>query len=190
MRRIILKSQLNNRFGLLQRLADINLEFSDVYFLHDRVYVPKNYRPSSNFPHLSLRTVVKKPNHPADYFLIFHRHLKDSEIDLIETSPLKDYTSMANIISQLGFTLKAEIDRQRRELILGEAVRMYTDFVEGLDAEYLKIESDLTELDDPVSVRNDLADTLITLDQHPDDIVKAPYITLLSKADSKKSTKS
>ena len=59
---------------------------------------------------------------------------------------------------------RADISRRREELQMGESVKLYIDNIDGLDGYYLKIESVLSEKEDPVAARQDLIDTFGVLE--------------------------
>ena len=73
MKKVILKCKLKNHDAFEQKLSDIDLDFSPIYWQHDRVYVPKNYKPNSNFPRLIMRTEMKAVDKPAKYYYILKR---------------------------------------------------------------------------------------------------------------------
>ena len=179
MKRFILKLQLNNRFDLINHLSDIGFTFGEAYYQHDRVFVPRDYKENHNYPRLTLRTEVRGKNPPV-YKLSLRRHIEDSGIDIIEMTPVLDYLASANLIAQLGFTLRSEISRERRALELSKDLRMYLDKVEGLTGEYLKFETDLSPDDKVSAVKKDLEATLATLGQPLSDLISSPYTDLLS----------
>ncbi len=181
MRRVIIKSKLNNQFDLIQRLGEIGFGFGETYYQHDRVFVPRDYEKGGNFPRLVLRTEIRDKRRQPVYKLSLRRHIEDSGIDFVEMTQVMDYVATANLIAQLGFTLKAEVSRQRRALALSKMLRMYLDEVEGVVGEYIKLESDLLESDKVSVVREDLIDTLGTLGQPREDLVLVPYADLLQK---------
>ena len=179
MKRIIIKSQLNNRFDLLNRLSDIGFSFEDPYFQHDRVFVPRDYEESNNYPRLTLRTEVRNQKTPPVYKLSLRRHIEDSGVDIVEMTEITSYESAANIIAQLGFTLRAEISRERRALRLSDHIRFYLDKVEGLSGEFIKLEADLRPEDKVSAIKKDLEDSLVTLGQPAKDRLSTPYADLL-----------
>jgi adenylate cyclase class IV len=179
MKRVIVKCHLLNRFDLLQRLAEIELNFGATYWQHDRVYVPRNYQKHSNFPRLTLRTEVRQANQPAKYNLILHRHIEDSGVDIVESTPIVDYSAAANILLQLGFAPHSEFSRQRRELSFDQNTQFYLDIIENLPNEYVKIETTLEKNEKVSVVRQDLVDTLSTLGQDPKNIISESYADLL-----------
>lgn len=181
MKRLILKLQLNNRFDLINRLSDIGFVFGDTYYQHDRVFVPREYQKDNNYPRITLRTEIRDKKQPPIYKMSLRRHINDSGIDIIEMTPILDYTAAANLIAQLGFTLHSEVSRRRRALALSKSLRMYLDKIDGLSGEYLKFESDLSPSDKVSVVKKDLEDTLITLGQPVEDLTPTPYTDLLQK---------
>ena len=163
MRKVIVKCKLKNRDEFEKKLADIDLDFSQIYWQHDRVYVPRNYKPKSNFPRLIMRTEIRAVDKPAKYTFILKRHIEDSGVDIAEETLIKDYEKMVNIILQLGFKPVAEVSRRRQDLKMGEGNFIYLDKIENLSGYYAKIESNLTTNDSVTSAREDLQKTFQTL---------------------------
>ena len=75
MKKVILKCKLKNRDEFKQKLTDIDFNFSNTYWQHDRIYVPRNYKPHANFPRLIMRTEMHKVDKPAKYYFILKRHI-------------------------------------------------------------------------------------------------------------------
>lgn len=173
MRKVILKCKLSNRDVFEQKLADIDLDFSPIYWQHDRIYVPRNYKPNSNFPRITMRTEMKSVDKPAKYYFILKRHIEDSGVDIVEEITTKDYEAMVNIILQLGFKPIGEVSRRRQELKMGEGTFIYLDKVDNLPGYYAKIESDLTDADSILAAKEDLEKTFRTLGES--NFVNAPY---------------
>lgn len=163
MRRAIVKCKLSSRDNFVQKLADIELNFSSTYWQHDRVYVPRNYKPHANFPRLIMRTEMRSVDRPAKYSFILKRHIEDSGIDVAEETVVKDYETLVNIILQLGFKPIAEVSRRRQDLKMGEGNYIYLDKIEGKPGYYAKIESDLTPGDSITAAKEDLKKTFQTL---------------------------
>ncbi len=163
MKRIIVKCKLRDYEVFEQKLSDIDLDFSPIYWQHDRIYVPKNYRPRNNFPRLVMRTEMKSVDQPAKYFFILKRHIEDSGVDIIEKTPITDYEKLVNIILQLGFKPMAEVSRRRQELSMGEGTVIYLDKVDHLPDYYAKIETDLQDGDSVQAAKEDLEKTFRTL---------------------------
>ncbi len=176
MRKVILKCKLKSRDEFEQKLADIDLDFSPIYWQHDRIYVPRNYKPHSNFPRIIMRTEMKAVDKPAKYFFVLRRHIEDSGVDIVEETTTKDYESMVNIILQLGFKPIAEVSRRRQELKMGEGTTIYLDKVDNLSGYYAKIESDLQSTDSVQSAKEDLVKTFQTLGESH--FVDKPYFEL------------
>ena len=165
MRKVILKCKLKSRSAFEQKLSDIDLDFSPLYWQHDRIYIPRNYQPHANFPRLIMRTEMKSVDKPAKYYFILKRHIEDSGIDIIESTPVQDYERLVNIILQLGFKPSAEISRRRQELKMGEGTIIYLDNIDGQSGYFAKIESDLQPSDSVEAARSDLEKTFQTLDE-------------------------
>lgn len=163
MRKAIVKCKLKNRDEFEQKLSDIDLDFSQVYWQHDRIYVPRNYKPHANFPRLIMRTEMHAVDKPAKYYFILKRHIEDSGIDVAEETVVQDYEKLVNIILQLGFKPIAEVSRRRQDLKMGEGNFIFLDKVEGKSGYYAKIESDLAPGDSIVAAREDLEKTFKTL---------------------------
>lgn len=176
MKKVILKCKLKNRDNFEEKLNDIDLEFSPVYWQHDRVYTPKNYKSSSNFPRLIMRTEMKAVDKPAKYYFILKRHIEDSGVDITEETEVKDYEKLVNIILQLGFKLEKEISRRRQTLKMGEGTYIHLDKIDTLSGYYAKIESDLDEKDSITEARQDLQKTFETLGETS--FVDKPYFEL------------
>ena len=174
MRKVILKCKLKNRDDFEQKLSDIDLDFSPIYWQHDRVYVPKNYKKNANFPRLIMRTEMKSVDKPAKYFFILRRHIEDSGIDIVEETPVTDYVTTVNIILQLGFKPAGEVSRRREELDMGEGTMIYLDEIDS--GAYAKIETPLLDNDSTIEAKNDLKKTFETLGES--DIIESTYFEL------------
>lgn len=176
MKKIILKCKLKNRGDFAGKLSDIHLDFSPVHWQHDRIYVPRNYKPHSNFPRLIMRTEMQSVDKPAKYYFILKRHIEDSGVDVVENTQVTDYEKLVNIILQLGFEPAAEVSRRRRELDMGEGTYIYIDKVDGLPGYYAKIETDLQVTDSVEAAKEDLEKTFRTLGES--NFVDKPYSEL------------
>lgn len=163
MKKAILKCKLKNHDNFEDKLSDIDLDFSPIYWQHDRVYVPKNYKPHANFPRLIMRTEMKSVDKPAKYYFLLRRHIEDSGVDIVEETVIKDYETTVNIILQLGFKLMKEISRRRQDLRMGEGTYIYLDKIDTLPGYYAKIETELTANDSITEAREDLQKTFQTL---------------------------
>ena len=176
MKKVILKCKLRNRDNFEQKLSDIDLDFSPIYWQHDRVYVPKNYQPNSNYPRLIMRTEMKAVDKPAKYSFILRRHIEDSGVDIVEETKITNYEELVSIILQLGFKLAKEVSRRRQELDMGEGTVIYLDKIEDLTGYYAKIESDLSDKDSVFEAKQDLEKTFRTLGEST--FVDKPYFEL------------
>ncbi len=163
MRKVIVKCKLKNRDEFEKKLSDISLDFSQIYWQHDRIYVPRNYKPHANFPRLIMRTEMRSVDKPAKYYFILKRHIEDSGVDIAEETVIKDYEKIVNIILQLGFKPIAEVSRRRQDLKMGEGNFIFLDKVDGKSGYYAKIESDLSPEDSVFAARQDLEKTFKTL---------------------------
>lgn len=176
MKKVILKCKLKSHDEFEDKLSDIDLDFSPIYWQHDRVYVPKNYKPNSNFPRLIMRTEMKSVDKPAKYYFILKRHIEDSGVDIVEETEVTDYEKLVNIILQLGFRLSKEISRRRQDLKMGEGNYIYLDKVDNFPGYYAKIESNLSDQDSVFEARQDLEKTFRTLGEST--FVDKPYFEL------------
>ncbi len=173
MRKVIVKVKLASRDRFEEKLSDIDLDFSAIYWQHDRVYIPRGYKKNSNYPRLVMRTEVKAVDQPAHYYLILKRHIEDSGIDIVEETMIRDYEKTVNIILQLGFKPAGEISRRREDLKMGEGTTMYLDNIEGRSGYYAKIESEISPDDSVLEARDDLKKTFETLGES--NFIDSPY---------------
>ena len=178
MKKIIVKCKLRNRDQFEDKLSEIGMDFSTIFWQHDRVYVPRNYKPKMNFPRLIMRTEMRAVDKPAKYSVILRRHIEDSEIDIVNETVVKNYTEMAGIIQQLGFKQQAEVSRRRQEIKMGEGTILYLDNIEGVSGYFAKMETVLNEGDVVAEARADLEKTLAVLGEG--NIVKGTYGEILS----------
>ena len=177
MKKVILKCRLTSRDAFETKLSDIDLDFSAIYWQHDRVYVPRGYKHGMNYPRLVMRTEMFAVDEAPTYSLILRRHIEDSGVDIIETTPVEDYATTVNIILQLGFKPAGEVSRRRQELEMGEGTKIFLDEVDGRAGEsYAKIESTLIDGDSITEAKEDLKKTFQTLGEY--DFVESPYFEL------------
>lgn len=163
MKKVIVKCKLKSRDGFVKKLDDIELKFSPVYWQHDRVYIPREYKSGMNFPRLVMRTEIKSVDKPARYYFILRRHIEDSGVDVVEKTEIKNYEEMVKIIFQLGFKLAKEVSRRRQTLDMGEGTYIHLDKIDNLSGYYAKIESELNPNDSVTEARQDLEKTFQTL---------------------------
>ncbi|MBQ3310254.1 hypothetical protein IJG73_02330 [Candidatus Saccharibacteria bacterium] len=179
MKRVIVKCKLKSPQEFERKLNEIEMNFGPVYWLHDRVYVPRNYQRHSSYPRLILRTEMRAVDKPAKYVMILRRHVEDSGVDIMNRTVVENYAEAANIIMQLGFKPQAEISYQRREIVMSEGTVMYLDKIEGMDGYFAKLEADLDEEKDKVSdVMEDLERTFKVLGQDKSTLVRDAYAEL------------
>ncbi len=179
MKKVILKVKLSSREKFEQKLSDIDLDFSSIYWQHDRIYVPRDYKKDSNYPRLIMRTEMRAVDKPAKYTLILRRHIEDSGVDIVEETTIKDYESTVNIILQLGFKPFAEVSRRRQDLKMDENNIIYLDKIETLPGYYAKIESNLVPEDSVAEAQLDLRRTFETLGESS--FVNSPYAEIQSQ---------
>ena len=173
MRKVIVKTKLSSRDKFEEKLSDIDLDFSAIYWQHDRIYIPRDYKKNSNYPRLIMRTEMKSVDKPAKYSLILKRHIEDSGIDIVEETLVKDYENAVNIILHLGFELTGEISRRRQDLQMGEGTVIYLDKIETLPGFYAKIESEIGPDDSVIEAKLDLEKTFKTLGES--NFINSPY---------------
>ena len=176
MKKVILKCKLTSRDKFEDKLSDIDLDFSAIYWQHDRVYVPRGYKRGMNLPRLVMRTEMKAVDKPPKYSLILRRHIEDSGVDVVEETIVKDYENTVNIILQLGFKPAGEISRRRQDLKMGEGTYIYLDKIDGKNGYYAKIESDLAADDSITDAKADLQKTFETLGES--NFVNSSYFEL------------
>lgn len=163
MKKTIIKMKLSSRSDFIEMLREIDFTFSAPYWQHDRVFVPKRFARDKAMPRLSLRTIVKDPEKKATYALVMRRHFEDDKFDLVNATIVKDYSETAHILYQLGYELRYEVSRRREELRMGESVNVYIDKIDGLPGYYARIESDLSDNDNPQDAYNDILETFKVL---------------------------
>ncbi len=176
MKRVILKCRLSSREKFENKLSDIEFDFGPIYWQHDRVYTPRGYKPRSNFPRLVMRTELKAIDEEPQYYMILRRHIEDSGVDIIEKTPVADYTSAVNTILQLGFRQAGEVSRRRQSLDMGDETFIHLDELDGRAETYAKIETILQPDDSVEAAREDLTKTFETLGES--DFVDSAYFEL------------
>ncbi len=175
MKKVIVKCKLKNRDDFEKKLTEIDMDFSPMYWQHERVFVPRNYQKRNSFPRLILRTEMKAVDRPAKYELELRRHIEDSGVDIVDTTVIRDYLEAANIIMQLGFEPQNEVSSRRQELVLGKGTKLFLDKVDGMAGFYAKIEAELDEEDKVEEVRNELLMTFEQLGQEPSTVIAGTY---------------
>ncbi|MBQ6355278.1 CYTH domain-containing protein [Candidatus Saccharibacteria bacterium] len=179
MKRAIIKTKVKNKEELDRRMKEISLEFEPVMWQHDRVYLPRGYRPNMNMPRMIMRTEMKSVEQPPKYILILKRHIADSGVDVVNQTQVNDYVETVNLIHQLGFGNAAEVSRRRQVLRIGDDAVMYLDKVDRVPGHYLKIETKLKDDDKVSEVMDDLKRTLKLFSQDEKTITNDTYFDLL-----------
>lgn len=175
MKKVIVKCKLRNHEEFEKKLTEIDMDFSPMYWLHERVYVPRNYQKKSSFPRLILRTEMHAVDRPAKYELQLRRHIEDSGIDVVDTTVIRDYQEAANIILQLGFEAQNEVSSRRQELILGKGTKMFMDKVDGVAGYFAKIETELGDNDKVEDVRKEIISTFEQFGQDASTLITDTY---------------
>lgn len=178
MKKVIVKCRLHGKDDFRQKLSEIGLEFGEIYYLHDRIYIPREYQRGANYPRLDMRTIMTAVNQQPKYLLILKRHIEDSGVDIIDQTEVGDYAEAVNIIHQLGFKKVSEVSRQRQELRMSELV-IYLDKVENLPGYYAKMEAPLLENESPLSVREDFEKTFAVFGQK--DLTRQTFTELMNE---------
>lgn len=175
MKKVIVKCKLKNHEEFEKKMTEIDMDFSPMYWLHERVYVPRNYQKKSSFPRLILRTEMHAVDRPAKYELQLRRHIEDSGIDIVDTTIIRDYQEAANIILQLGFEAQNEVSSRRQELVLGKGTKMFMDKVDGVAGYFAKIETELGENDKVEDVRKEIISTFEQFGQDASTLITDTY---------------
>lgn len=175
MKKVIVKCKLKNHDDFEKKLSEIDMDFTPMYWLHERVYVPRNYQKKSSFPRLILRTEMHAVDRPAKYELQLRRHIEDSGIDIVDTTIIRDYQEAANIILQLGFEAQNEVSSRRQELALGKGTKLFMDKVDGVAGYYAKIEAEIGDDDKVEEVRREIISTFEQFGQDVSTIIEDTY---------------
>ena len=181
MKKVIVKCKLNDPQDFVKRLNDIDLYFSETLWQHDRVYVPRGYKPHQNYPRLIMRTEMVNVDKTARYYLLQRRHIEASGANIINGTPVGDYATTVNIIHQLGFTKLTEVSRRRKVLKMGEGVTIFLDDVDGLPGVYAKMEAILEPHESVEELTGDLNKTFAVLGQKQ--ITNQTYADLIEPTD-------
>ena len=174
MKKSIVKAKLPSKDIFIASLAEIDKEFSEPYWQHDRIFVPRSYDRNTSQPRLSLRTTVYGNDEPF-YDLVLRRHFESRQLDIINITEIIDYSETAYILYQLGYELKYEVSRRRQELDMGEDIKIFVDKIDNVPGYYAKIESNLDDRDDPAEARADLIETFKVLGVNSSQIVSETY---------------
>lgn len=169
---------MESRELLDERMGELSLEFGPVIWQHDRVYLPRGYRPNMNLPRMIMRTEMTAVDKPAKYYLTLKRHISDSGIDIVDQTRVSDYAEAVNIIHQLGFSSATEVSRRRQVMEIGETAVMYLDEVENIPEYFLKIETKIEDNEKVSEVMEDLQRTMKLFGQ--ENFVRDTYFDIAS----------
>ena len=122
---------------------------------------------------------MKAVDRPARYELILRRHIEDANVDIVDSTVVKDYSEAANIIQQLGFKQQAEVSRRRQEIIMGEGVVLFLDKIDQKEGFYAKLEANLDENDKAEDVQHDLENTMKVLGLDVKNLITDSYAELI-----------
>lgn len=179
MKKIIVKAKIRNREDFERAMEEKTGEdFSSMYWLHDRVYVPREYKRGMNYPTVTVRTEMRAVDRPAKYILKLKRHIEDSGVDISDETVVKDYVETVEIARQFGMELKNEVSMRRQELKTDDYI-MYLDKVEGLSGYYAKCEKILKDGDVVSKSRDEMLEMLNSCGAG--DVVVKKYSEQLSK---------
>ena len=178
MKKAVIKCAVKDIGELRRRMKEISLEFLEPVFQHDRVYRPRNYQPSQNFPRLIMRTEVRGMEKPARYFLTLKRHILDSGVDMVNQIEVSNYLETTSLIRPLGFAEPVEVSRRRQMLMISEQTTLYLDQLDELPGYYFKIETAVGE-EKVGNVFRELRETLGVFGLAEEDIVSVPYFELV-----------
>ncbi|MCR4753093.1 MAG: CYTH domain-containing protein [Candidatus Saccharibacteria bacterium] len=179
MKKAIVKAKIANRVVLDEKMRELGLEFDPIIWQHDRVYLPRGYRPNMNLPRMIMRTEMKTVDEPAKYYLILKRHISDSGVDIVNQTRVSDYVEAVNMIHQLGFGSAIEVSRRRQAMEIGESAVMYLDEIEKIPGFYLKIETKIEDNEKVSEVMEDLKRTLRLFGQDEKSVVQDTYSDLV-----------
>jgi len=180
MKVIVVKAKLKSKIEFLKTLSDIDLEFGDIYYEHDRIFLPRGYEPAKNLPKMIVRTDINNVNKTPSYNLILKRHIEDQRIDIVHRTGITDYSETARLLHQIGFELFSEVTKQRQDLTMEGGIKIYVDKIDGLGT-YVKLCSTIEDGEDAGLVREDLEKTLDALNIDDDSLVDDTYANLMKK---------
>lgn len=150
MKKVIIKTRLENLEGFEESIENLDLDFSPIIWQHDRVYLPRNYKRGMNYPRLIMRTEMFSIDGDPMYKMILKRHIEDSDVDVVDETLVADYKETVNIIHQLGFTKVNEVSKKRQTAMMDEDTFVFIDDIEGIEDVFVKIEKKIGS-DDKVS---------------------------------------
>ena len=178
MKKAIVKAKMETREVFDEKMRELGLELGPVIWQHDRVYLPRGYRPNMNLPRMIMRTEMTAVDKPAKYYLTLKRHISDSGIDIVDQTRVSDYVEAVNMIHQLGFGSAIEVSRRRQAFAISDNAVLYLDEVEKMPGYFLKIETKIEDNEKVSEVMDDLRRTLKLFGQ--ENIVKDTYFDIAS----------
>ena len=176
MKKVIMKVKLDDRDNFEINIEDLDKEFSPIVWQHDRVYLPRNYKRSMNYPRLIMRTEMIAVDGTPKYSLILKRHIEDSGIDIVDETAVADYKEAVNIIHQLGFEKANEVSRKRQWVIMDDNDVLFVDNIEGMDGYFAKLERNLGDEEKVNEAKRDLRKTFEALSET--DFVEEAYFEI------------
>ncbi|MBQ6396178.1 hypothetical protein IJH89_01170, partial [Candidatus Saccharibacteria bacterium] len=136
---------LKGRDEFERKLERLKIDLGQVFWEHDRVFVPRGYRRDCGFPRLVLRTEMRAVDRPPKYYLILKRHIGDSNVEIEQKTAVKDYLEAVGIVQQLGFVASSEVSRKRQEARTSGGERLFLDNIDNNVGNYAKLETEIRE---------------------------------------------
>ena len=186
MRIVAVKSKLPDVAALKKSLADIDFLFFPAIHEHDRVFVPTGFTHDPYPMSMVLRSTAADSKSAPTSSMIFRRYIPEKEFLLTHITEVKNYEDAAQILQQLGFTLRAEVTKHREICPFDSHTSIIHDHVPGL-GDFIKIEAKLKADQDPKALRDDLVATLGVLRLDPALITPHSYASLMKEKKEKKS---
>jgi len=165
MKKVIVKYRVDDFERLENKMIEMDVDFSPIYWLHDRVYVPRGYKRGMNLPRMIMRTEMRSVDRPAKYSVVLKRHIEDSGVDIEEETEVRSYAAMVGMIAQLGFKEAGEVSRRRQEARVSDGVMMFVDYLDSEDGQFVKIEAILNPGDSVEETRTRLRAAFGFLDE-------------------------
>lgn len=176
MKKVILKARIRNLEEFEQKLEAVTASLSMPVWVHDRVFVPRNYEARKNWPRLILRTEMRATDRPPRYLLVMKRHIEDSDVDFVNEVEYFEYEEMAEIVLQMGFGMVKELGRQRQEVKWDE-ILVRVDRIAGEN--FVKLEAELLPVEKVGDVQKLLLERMKKLGVKREEILDEPYFEIL-----------
>lgn len=180
MKKVIVKCKIKNLKEFEKRLEEVDMDFGPMYWLYDRVFIPRNYRERSSYPRMTLRGEMRAVDKPVKHSLVLRRHIEDNHIDIVHQTGITNYEETAAMLEQMGFVKQLEVSRRRQELVIGKNTRLFLDKIDGLMGYYAKLETVAENEENPEELRAELIETLRMLGQSEKTITNNSYLELFS----------